>query len=46
METLSNPLPFIAFNFLIWIVLIALLVYFLLKRVKDKKSEDFEDRDN
>ena len=46
MENLSNPLPFIALNFLIWIGLIGLLVFFLLKRVKDKKSEDFEDRDN
>tara|TARA_B110000285_G_C14601352_1_gene370807 strand:+ start:166 stop:306 length:141 start_codon:yes stop_codon:yes gene_type:complete len=46
MEEISNPLPFILFNFLIWIGLIALILYFLLKRVKDKKSEDFEDRDN
>tara|TARA_B110000285_G_scaffold30420_1_gene31143 strand:- start:747 stop:887 length:141 start_codon:yes stop_codon:yes gene_type:complete len=46
MEDVNNPIPFIALIFLIWLGLIALLIYFLLKRVKDKPNEDFEERDN
>lgn len=46
MEDISNPLPFIFLNILIWIGLISVLLYFLFKRIKDKKNEDFEDRDN
>lgn len=42
----SNPVPFLILNGLIWITLIGLIVYFILKRVKDKKAENFEDRDN
>ena len=42
----SNPVPFLIINGLIWITLIGLIGYFILKRVKAKKEEKFEDRDN
>jgi len=31
---------------LILIVLLAIIIYLIFKRIKDKKKEDFEDRDN
>jgi hypothetical protein len=33
-------------NFMIWTVGFILLIYLIIKRVKDKKAETFEDRDN
>ncbi|MBL1281364.1 MAG: hypothetical protein COA33_013885 [Fluviicola sp.] len=43
---INNPLPFLLFNGLIWVTLIGLIIYFITKRIKDKKKETFEDRDN
>ncbi len=43
---INNPVPFLVFNFFIWISLIGLIVYFIIKRARDKKKENFEDRDN
>lgn len=36
----------IGFHVLFWGILAILLVYLIVKRIKDKKNEDFEDRDN
>lgn len=36
----------IGINALIWGVGFLLLVYLIFKRIKDKKNEDFEQRDN
>ena len=43
---ITNPIPFLIINGLIWITLIGLIIYFILKKVKDKKKETFEDRNN
>lgn len=32
--------------FLFWGLLIGAIVYLIIKRIEDKKKEDFEDRDN
>ncbi len=29
-----------------WIIILILLIYFIFKRIEDKKKEKFEDRDN
>ena len=31
---------------LFWLVLLILLIYFIIKRIEAKKTEDFEKRDN
>ena len=33
-------------NAVFWIAGFFLLIYFIFKRIEDKKREDFEDRDN
>jgi hypothetical protein len=34
------------FSFLFWSLLIGTIIYLIVKRIEDKKKEDFEDRDN
>lgn len=36
----------IGFHVLFWGILGILLIYLVFKRIQDKKSENFEDRDN
>ncbi len=31
---------------LFWVIIILALIYFVFKRIEDKKRENFEDRDN
>jgi hypothetical protein len=38
---MSNLIPF-----LIWGIIGIILIYLIFKRIKDKKKETFEDRDN
>jgi len=46
MENMNDAFPIILINFAIWACLAGLLLYFIIKRSKDKQNEDFEDRDN
>jgi|TARA_B110000305_G_C19296121_1_gene566706 heme/copper-type cytochrome/quinol oxidase subunit 2 len=45
-DDVNNPIPLMIIIFSIWATLVGLIIYFIRKRAKEKKNENFEKRDN